>query len=108
VLAELFMSRPLFPGDNEVDQLLRIMEVLGPAPMDFVNLSNKRNIFFEGLTNRPRIVPNLHGKRRRPGTRSLAALMQTKDQEFLKFVSECIVWSGILTPLQALEHAFLQ
>lgn len=108
LLAELHMSRPLFPGDNEVDQLLRIMEVLGQPPMELVNQSSKRNIFFEGLSNRPRIVPNLHGKRRRPGTRSLTALMQSPEQDFVSFVRECITWrpEDRLSPSKALEHAF--
>eukprot|EP00656_Telonema_subtile_P045929 TRINITY_DN521_c0_g1_i3.p1 TRINITY_DN521_c0_g1~~TRINITY_DN521_c0_g1_i3.p1 ORF type:complete len:1069 (+),score=247.57 TRINITY_DN521_c0_g1_i3:274-3480(+) len=110
LLAELHMSRPLFPGDNEVDQLLRIMEVLGQPPMELVNQSSKRNIFFEGLSNRPRIVPNLHGKRRRPGTRSLSALMQTSDPDFLSFVSACVVWrpEDRLTPDTAFQHPFSQ
>ena len=48
-------------GDNEVDQLLRITEMLGSPPMALVSQSTKRNIFFEPHSNRPRIVPNLHG-----------------------------------------------
>eukprot|EP00657_Telonema_sp_P-1_P005056 TRINITY_DN22175_c0_g2_i1.p1 TRINITY_DN22175_c0_g2~~TRINITY_DN22175_c0_g2_i1.p1 ORF type:complete len:400 (-),score=104.79 TRINITY_DN22175_c0_g2_i1:35-1234(-) len=108
LLAELHMCRPLFPGDNEVDQLLRIMEVIGQPPMELVNQSSKRNIFFEELSNRPRIVPNLHGKRRRPGTRSLSALMACNDADFFSFVTECVVWRAEdrLTPCKALEHPF--
>eukprot|EP00658_Telonema_sp_P-2_P059819 TRINITY_DN4891_c0_g1_i5.p1 TRINITY_DN4891_c0_g1~~TRINITY_DN4891_c0_g1_i5.p1 ORF type:complete len:462 (-),score=95.78 TRINITY_DN4891_c0_g1_i5:162-1547(-) len=109
LLAELHMSRPLFPGDNEVDQLLRVMEVVGCPPMELVTQSSKRHIFFEGLTNRPRIVPNLHGKRRRPGTRSLAAFLNTDSQEFLAFVRQCLVWlpGDRLTPQRALDHPLL-
>jgi serine/threonine protein kinase len=29
ILAELFMRKPLFPGDSEVDQLFRVFKVLG-------------------------------------------------------------------------------
>lgn len=37
VLAELFTGRPLFPGKNSVDQLARIVKVLGPpTPADLV------------------------------------------------------------------------
>jgi len=109
VLAELHMGRPLFPGDNDVDQLARIMEVLGPPPMEIVNRSSKRNIFFEANTNRPRIVPNLHGKRRRPGTRSLQALVQTSDESFLSFLRCCLCWDPKLrlTPQAALQHVFV-
>merc|ERR1719310_2098719 len=41
LLAELHMARPLFPGDNEVDQLLRITEMLGSPPMTLVSESTK-------------------------------------------------------------------
>ena len=109
ILAELYMGRPLFPGDNDVDQLARIMEVLGPPPMHLVEKSQKRNIFFEGDTNRPRIVPNLHGKRRRPGTRSLKNLVQTKDEIFLSFLEGCLCWDPNvrLTPETAAKHNFI-
>jgi dual specificity tyrosine-phosphorylation-regulated kinase 2/3/4 len=109
VLAELHMGRPLFPGDNDVDQLARIMEILGPPPMHVVERSQKRNIFFEGETNRPRIVPNLHGKRRRPGTRSLKNLVQTKDEVFLSFLEGCLCWdpNKRLTPETAVNHEFV-
>jgi len=109
VLAELHMGRPLFPGDNDVDQLARIMEVLGPPPMDIVNRSTKRNTFFEGTSNRPRIVPNLHGKRRRPGTRSLQALVQSSDAAFLSFLKGCLCWDPQqrLTPETAAQHEFI-
>jgi len=37
VLAELFTGRPLFPGKNSVDQLARIVKVLGPpTPADLL------------------------------------------------------------------------
>jgi len=110
VLAELHMGRPLFPGDNDVDQLARIMEVFGPPPIEIVERAQKRNIFFEGDSNRPRIVPNLHGKRRRPGTRSLKGLVQTKDEVFLSFLEGCLCWDPHkrLTPETALLHPFIK
>jgi len=48
ILAELFTGFPIFPGENEQEQLSCIMEVLGVPDNDFVNKSSRKRIFFGG------------------------------------------------------------
>lgn len=46
ILAELFTGFPIFPGENEQEQLSCIMEVLGPPDKDFINRSSRKKLFF--------------------------------------------------------------
>ena len=46
ILAELYTGYPLFPGENEAEQLACIMEVLGPPPRYITEVAPRRKIFF--------------------------------------------------------------
>uniref|UniRef100_A0A8D0LCH3 dual-specificity kinase n=1 Tax=Sphenodon punctatus TaxID=8508 RepID=A0A8D0LCH3_SPHPU len=46
IMAELHTGYPLFPGENEVEQLACIMEVLGLPPADFIQNASRRRTFF--------------------------------------------------------------
>jgi hypothetical protein len=46
ILAELYTGYPLFPGENEVEQLACIMEVLGAPPEDVIMNASRRRLFF--------------------------------------------------------------
>ena len=46
ILAELYTGFPIFPGENEQEQLACIMEVLGVPDKDFVNRSSRKRLFF--------------------------------------------------------------
>jgi len=51
ILAELYTGYPLFPGENEVEQLACIMEVLGAPPEDVIMNASRRRLFFGLYTN---------------------------------------------------------
>ncbi|KAJ2960500.1 hypothetical protein NQZ79_g4168 [Umbelopsis isabellina] len=90
ILAELFTGYPLFPGENEQDQLACIMEV-------------------QDSYGNPRIVPNSKGKKRRPGSKTLAQALKCTDDLFLDFVSRCLDWDAEkrLNPEQGLAHQWI-
>jgi len=46
ILAELYTGFPIFPGENEQEQLACIMEVLGLPDKDFIYKSSRKRIFF--------------------------------------------------------------
>jgi dual specificity tyrosine-phosphorylation-regulated kinase 2/3/4 len=46
ILAELYTGFPIFPGENEQEQLSCIMEVLGIPDKEFINRSSRRKLFF--------------------------------------------------------------
>ena len=49
ILAELYTGHPLFPGDNELDLLMRVIEVFGNPPLDMVKGATSKHLIF-GLT----------------------------------------------------------
>jgi len=84
VVAELFLGRPLFPGEDDHDQLLAIMEVLGPPPEEMLAVASERRKHFYD-DGRPKILPSSHSKRI-PGSLPLLKLLPTEDQPFVDFV----------------------
>ena len=46
IMAELYTGFPIFPGENEQEQLSCIMEVLGVPDKDFINRSSRKRLFF--------------------------------------------------------------
>jgi dual specificity tyrosine-phosphorylation-regulated kinase 2/3/4 len=46
ILAELYTGFPIFPGENEQEQLSCIMEVLGPPEKELINRSSRKRLFF--------------------------------------------------------------
>ena len=46
ILAELYTGVPIFPGENEHEQLACIMEVIGLPDASIVNRSSRRKLFF--------------------------------------------------------------
>ena len=50
IMAELYTGFPIFPGENEQEQLSCIMEILGVPDKEFINRSSRKRLFFgEGL-----------------------------------------------------------
>ncbi|PIL23714.1 hypothetical protein GSI_13464 [Ganoderma sinense ZZ0214-1] len=109
IMAELYTGFPIFPGENEQEQLACIMEVLGVPDKDFVNRSSRKRLFFD-TTGAPRPVVNSKGKRRRPGTKTLAqALKNPSDEHFVDFITKCLMWDPErrLKPQAALRHPYI-
>lgn len=109
ILAELYTGYPLFPGENEVEQLACIMEIFGLPPPHIIEEAQRRRLFFDSRGN-PRCITNSKGKKRRPNTKDLGYAVKTGDPQFLDFIKRCLEWdpSQRLTPDQALQHAFIQ
>ncbi|XP_071037198.1 dual specificity tyrosine-phosphorylation-regulated kinase 4 [Parasteatoda tepidariorum] len=108
ILSELQTGLPLFPGENEADQLACIMEVLGPPPQAVLELASRRRLFFDSKGN-PRCITNSKGKKRRPASRPLSIALNTDDQEFVDFIGRCLDWNSSLrmNPDEALQHLWL-
>ncbi|TDL27191.1 hypothetical protein BD410DRAFT_739913 [Rickenella mellea] len=108
ILAELFTGFPIFPGENEQEQLSCIMEVLGVPDKDLINRSSRKRLFFDS-TGTPRPVVNSKGRRRRPGTKTLVQVLRCDDELFVDFISKCLIWDPErrLKPQAALRHPFL-
>ncbi|KAF5357893.1 hypothetical protein D9756_001787 [Leucocoprinus leucothites] len=108
ILAELYTGYPIFPGENEQEQLSCIMEVLGVPEKEFVNRSSRKKLFFD-TSGTPRPVTNSKGRRRRPGSRTLAQALKCNDEEFVDFIAKCLVWDPErrMKPQTAMRHPFI-
>ncbi|KAJ3022640.1 UNVERIFIED_CONTAM: Dual specificity tyrosine-phosphorylation-regulated kinase, partial [Siphonaria sp. JEL0065] len=110
ILAELFMGYPLFPGENEQDQLARIMEVLGVPPTTILDRGTRSKLFFDMSTYTPRIVANSKGRKFKPSTKTLGGVLRTSDSVFIDFLLGCLDWSpeSRFTPAEALNHEWMK
>lgn len=109
ILAELYSGFPLFPGENEVDQLACIMEMKGLPPQELMDNASRKRIFFN-LDDTLKIVTNSRGKIRYPATRTLNEKLKVSDTSFLDFVEKCLEWvpTKRWIPEEALKHAWIQ
>ncbi|XP_055595375.1 dual specificity tyrosine-phosphorylation-regulated kinase 2 [Uranotaenia lowii] len=109
ILAELYTGYPLFPGENEVEQLACIMEVLGVPPDDLINTATRRRLFFDSR-GIPRCITNSKGRKRKPGSKTISQALRCNDTAFIDFVSKCLEWDPKkrMTPEEAARHEWLQ
>jgi len=108
ILAELYTGYPIFPGENEEEQLACIMEIMGAPASYIVEQSTRKKNFFDD-NNSPKIIANSKGRKRRPGTLSLATVLRCRDNTFLDFITQCLQWDPKkrLTASEGLKHAFI-
>ncbi|PGH08315.1 CMGC/DYRK/DYRK2 protein kinase [Helicocarpus griseus UAMH5409] len=108
ILAELYTGYPIFPGENEQEQLACIMEVFGPPEKHLIEKSTRRKLFFDSL-GKPRLTVSSKGRRRRPSSKDLRQALKCDDEAFLDFIARCLRWDPArrLTPNDALTHEFI-
>jgi len=126
ILAELLTGYPLFPGEDEGDQLATIIELLGMPPQKILDTSKRARNFISSkgypryctvTTGSDGQVQLTGGRSRRgkyrgpPGSKELVtALKGCDDPLFLDFMKRCLEWDPAvrMTPPQALRHAWLR
>ena len=108
ILAELLTGYPIFPGENEQEQLACIMEIFGPPPRDIIEKCTRRKLFFDSAL-KPRVTVSSKGRRRRASSKSLSMAIKCDDEAFLDFISQCLRWDPDrrLRPDQAASHPFI-
>ncbi|KAI7902378.1 kinase-like domain-containing protein [Cokeromyces recurvatus] len=108
ILAELYTGLPLFPGENEQEQLNCIMEVIGLPDRRLIEKCSRRKLFFDSMGH-PRIITNSKGEKRFPATRSLLQVLKNCDIVFINFIEKCLQWDPAkrMTPQAALEHKWI-
>lgn len=126
ILAELLTGVPIFPGEDEGDQLACMMEIIGMPQQPLID-SCKRSKSFFSSKGYPRYCTvtvaadnsvtlgagrSRRGKQRGPpGTKDLVkALKGCDDPLFLDFLQRCLEWdpAARMTPPQALRHGWLR
>ena len=108
ILAELYTGYPIFPGENEQEQLACIMEVFGPPEKHLIEKSSRKKLFFDSM-GKPRLTVSSKGKRRRPSSKDLRGVLKCDDDAFLDFITRCLRWDPArrLNPMDAMRHEFI-
>ena len=126
ILAELLTGYPLFPGEDEGDQLACIIELQGMPPQKLLDQSKRARNFISSkgypryctVTTLPDGSTVLNGCRSRRGKprgppsskEMVTALKGCEDPLFLDFMKRCLDWdpSTRMTAGQALRHPWLR
>jgi len=126
ILAELLTGYPLFPGEDEGDQLACIIELLGMPPQKLLDVSKRARNFISSkgypryctVTTGPDGQVQLTGGRSRrgkyrgpPGSKDwVTALKGCDDPLFVEFMKRSLEWdpSNRMTPASALRHPWLR
>ncbi|KAJ4267784.1 serine/threonine protein kinase, CMGC, dual-specificity [Fusarium torreyae] len=108
ILAELYTGVPIFPGENEQEQLACIMEVFGPPEKHLIEKSTRKKLFFDSM-GKPRLTVSSKGRRRRPSSKTLQQVLKCDDEVFLDFLARCLRWDPErrLKPEDAIRHEFI-
>ncbi|MCJ1356961.1 MAG: hypothetical protein MMC33_006957 [Icmadophila ericetorum] len=108
ILAELYTGCPIFPGENEQEQLACIMEVFGPPDKHLIEKSTRKKLFFDSL-GKPRLTVSSKGKRRRPSSKTLQQALKCDDEAFLDFICRCLRWDPErrLKADEAIHHEYI-
>lgn len=80
ILVEMHTGEPLFSGANEVDQMNKIIEVLGMPPKHLLDQAHKSRKYFEKLPSDGSYVlkrPKDGKKYKSPGSRRLLDILGT-------------------------------
>ncbi|XP_017687646.1 PREDICTED: dual specificity tyrosine-phosphorylation-regulated kinase 3 [Lepidothrix coronata] len=125
ILVELLTGYPLFPGEDEADQLACMMELLGMPPQKLLDQSKRAKNFINSkghpryctVTTHADGKVTLNGSRSRrgkvreaPGNKDwVTALKGCDDPLFIDFLKECLSWdpAARMTPGQALRHPWI-
>lgn len=126
ILAELLTGYPLFPGEDEGDQLACIIEVNGMPPQRLLDSAKRAKNFISSkgyprycqVNQMPDGTVTLSGGRSKRGKHRgppdskdlVTALKGCEDTLFLDFMRRCLQWdpAARLTPGQALRHSWLR
>ena len=108
ILSELHTGYPIFPGEDETEQIQCMMEILGIPPRSVIETASRQHKFFDENFN-PICTANSRGKKRRPNGKDLSSACQTTDRLFLDFISKCLDWdpSTRMQPHEALKHPWI-
>ncbi|KAK2942827.1 putative DYRK-family kinase pom1 [Blattamonas nauphoetae] len=108
ILCELLTGYPIFPGEDEVEQLAMIAEVVGAPPSQIVEISSRKKTFFDSNSNM-KPVTNRDGKKRKAGSRPLPVALKCSDHDFLDFIAKCLKWNPKerITADEAIRHRWV-
>ena len=92
VLCELITGIPIFPGEDEDEQMALIQSVLGPPPLDMLMDGTRTNCFFDEEFY-PILRPNKKGVTHSVSSTSLGAVLNINEPHLLDIIRKCLKWN---------------
>lgn len=128
ILVEMHTGEPLFPGSNEFDQMMKIVEVLGMPPQQLLAMAPKTSNFFSQLSDGTYVVKEGKKVYQGPGLRQLKDILGVETrgpggrragepghsvadyQKFKDLVTRMLDFDPKtrITPYYALQHQFFK
>ncbi|OHT00280.1 hypothetical protein TRFO_33065 [Tritrichomonas foetus] len=91
MIVELYTGIPLFGGEDESEQMMLFISVLGPPPKQLImNAKRKDKYFKEDGT--PKSLVNSKGKFHQPSSTSIAQILHVADAQLVALVEKCLKW----------------
>ena len=108
ILAELYTGSPLFAGEDEKEQLMCMMELLGPPPIEVVQVASKRDTYFD-KAYQPKEMVNSRGRKRYPKSKEIRNVLKGAEEGMIGLIEQCVNWNPQqrITPQKALENSWL-
>jgi dual specificity tyrosine-phosphorylation-regulated kinase 2/3/4 len=109
VLAEMCTGKALFPAEDEVQLLLRQLELLGRLPRRLITRSPVKDKYFLPDYS-VKLIADHAGKLHEPGSSSLAERIGVDDQQLLNLLVRCLDLDPTtrLTADEALRHPWFR
>lgn len=104
IVIEMMIGRPIFPGDDENEQMDMLVEVLGMPPKEMIDKCSRKKEFF---TIDGRLLPSKKSKkRRRAGSKTLLQATQIPDPMCIDLMLKCLTWDPKkrITAGEAMNH----
>ncbi|UXI19741.1 hypothetical protein NH340_JMT05684 [Sarcoptes scabiei] len=128
ILVEMHTGEPLFPGSNEIDQMNKIIEVLGIPPKHILDQGHRTNRYFDIVGNSVHLKPVEGTEYKLPGSKKLSDILGVETggpggrrlgepghsmADYLKFKDLIMRMLDYdpktrITPRQALQHSFFR
>ncbi|OHS99528.1 Dual specificity tyrosine-phosphorylation-regulated kinase 4 [Tritrichomonas foetus] len=91
VLCELITGRPIFPGEDESEQMAIIQAYLGSPPIEMLYDSPRRDHFFDD-DFLPIIKPNKRGVLHQVSSKSIVAYLNIDEPLLVDIILKCLRW----------------
>ena len=107
IIVELITGTPLFPGDNEEEELWMISQLLGPPPKKLVSIGKRREEFFDENFN---LLKKQTQHKYVPNSMNLSSVLKTEDSLLIDFLMKCLTWdqNERITASKALNHPWVR